>query len=334
MAYIIHLVPTSKLRPISVPSFSIDEQVSMQVHKLLGAISRKRGYVHTYCSIYFQTFNQSLPIINEKDFYRKLVKGEVDRNSHYGSLLLGMFLITYLTPRLSTDSGESVEELYLILKSIFSLLQSTGKVTLELIQLGVLIASWEHCQALHQESWITIGGCIRVAHILGLHTCVRQVPTGDESDKVGFEVTRCVWWCVVVLERSAIPDRLCVSGLVLIMLRVINQEYMDSKLPFASNGPTPDDYLPLVPLNDGINYHIRDEVLLPEDLDLLSTSDLKAREFTRFGSFAPTIQMTYLSDLTTRHILDKGKCPESREADSVKLDIALQHFSGACIPPP
>src|SRR6187402_667143 len=99
MANVLYLVPTSSLKSISVQSFSIEDQVSMQVHRLLGAISRKRGYVHTYCSIYFQTFNQSLPVNNEEDFSWKLGKEEVDNNSHFGSLLLGMFLITHLTPR-------------------------------------------------------------------------------------------------------------------------------------------------------------------------------------------------------------------------------------------
>ncbi|CZR57315.1 uncharacterized protein PAC_07204 [Phialocephala subalpina] len=295
-------------------SFSVDDQVSMQVHRLLSAISRKRGYVHIFCDTYFRTFNQSLPVVDEEVFYWRLENGDVGLNSHFSTLLLGMFLITHLTPRPGICKSESGDELYLTLKSIWSLLQGTGKVTFELVQLGILIASWELAQALHQDSWLTIGSCIRMAQILGLHTCVRQVPpTGDEG--VIFETRRCIWWCLVILER------------------IINLEYMDNKLPFASAAPRADDYLPRVPLKDGINYRVKNEMLLPEDVDL-SYPGIEDRGSTRFGSFAAAIQMTYLSDLVTQHILDESKSPARREADAAKLDIALQNFSGACIPPP
>ncbi|KAE8444877.1 hypothetical protein EG329_014125 [Mollisiaceae sp. DMI_Dod_QoI] len=299
----------------SVRTFSIDDQVSMQVHRLLSAISRKRDYVRVYCETYFRTFHQSLPVVDEEIFYWQLENGDAGLNSHFSSLLLGMFLITHLTPRPSTSSGESGEELYLTLKSIWSLLLGTGKVSLELVQLGLLIASWEHCQALHQDSWLTVGHCVRMAQILGLHKTVRQLPSTDEGEMVVFEARRCVWWSMVVLER------------------IINQEYVDGKLPFASAGPAADDYLPRVPLKDGVYYRVRDELLLPEDVNL-AIPEMTDRGFTRYGSFAAVIQATHLSDLTTQHVLDESKSPARREADSAKLDIALQHYTGACIPPP
>lgn len=298
----------------SSQTISVDDEVSVQVHRLLSAISRKRGYVHVFCDTYFRTFNQSLPVVDGEVFYWQLENEDVGLNSHFSTLLLGMFLITHLTPRPGTCKGESGDELYLTLKSIWSLLQSTGKVSLELVQLGILIAAWEHAQALHQDSWLTIGSCIRMAQVLGLHTCVRQVPPeGDEG--IIFEARRCIWWCLVILER------------------IINLEYMDNKLPFASAAPSADDFLPRVPLKDGIKYRVRDEMLLPEDVNL-AFLDVEDRGCTRFGSFAAAIQMTYLSDLVTRHILDESKSPARREADAAKLDIALQGFATACIPPP
>lgn len=108
---------------------------------------------------------------------------------------------------------------------------------------------------------------------------------------------------------------------------------MDNKLPFASAAPTADDYLPRVPLKDGINYRVRDEMLLPEDVNL-SSPEVEDRGCTRFGSFAAAVQMTYLSDMTTQHILDESKSPAKRETDAAKLDLALQSFASACIPPP
>lgn len=108
---------------------------------------------------------------------------------------------------------------------------------------------------------------------------------------------------------------------------------MNSTLPFASAGPTEQDLLPLVPLRDGVEYRVKDEILLPENVDLTNL-DSCPREFTRFGPFASTIQGTYLTDLTTKHMLDQSKSPSERETGWIKLDVALQNFTGACIPPP
>lgn len=184
----------------------VEEQVSSQVWKLLNAVARKRGYVPHHCATYFSTFNKCLPVIDECIFYEMLEKGysEIDGvgsgECHFNALLLGIFLITHLSPRY-TSGCEGGEELYSTLKSIFSLLQSTGNLTVELLQLGVLISSWEYCQAKKREAWLSIGSCVRMAQMLGLHSCTRQLPPDTEVEKKWFENRRCVWWCVVVLER-------------------------------------------------------------------------------------------------------------------------------------
>lgn len=300
----------------------------------MNTICRKRGSVSLHCATYFSTFNKSLPLVDERIFYEILEKGYSNTNNgigecHFDALLLGIFLITYLSPSYTT--GCEGEELYSTLKSIFSLLQSTGSLTLELLQLGVLIASWEYCQAKKKEAWLSVGSCVRMAQMLGLHDYATQLPPDNEVKEKWFENRRCVWWCVVVLERYA--SRSGLVDLRLMVCRLVNQEYMGSTLPFASAGPTEQDFLPLITLKDGIDYCVKDEILLPGNVDL-ANPDQEPREFTRFGPFATTIQMTHLTDLTTKHILDQSKSPAQREIDSAKLDVALQNFSGACIPPP
>lgn len=320
----------------------IEEQVSGQIWKLLNAVCRKRGDVSRHFATYFSTFNKSLPVIDEFVFYEMLERGcsEIDSgisgsDCHFNALLLGIFLVTHLSPRY-TSGEEGGEELYSTLKSIFSLLQSTGNLTVELLQLGALITSWEYCQAKKKEAWLSIGSCVRMAQMLGLHSFAKQVPPHNEVDRRWFENRRCVWWCVVILERYVrLPFHFQSQhlDLRLTICRLVNQEYMNNTLPFASTGPTKNDFLPLVPLRDGKEYRVKDEILSPENVDL-SSLDPCPRGFTRFGAFASTLQMTYLTDLTTQHILDQSKSYEQREADSVNLDVALQNFAGACIPPP
>jgi hypothetical protein len=143
----------SSLYPTVGKSLGIDDQVSLQARRLLGAISRRRGPINRFCEVYFGTFHHALPIISKEVFYWQLENNSSD--SHFSTLLLSVYLITHLTPQPGSIPAESLEQLYPTLKSIYSLLQSTGKISVELVQAGVLIASWEHCQALHRDAWLT-----------------------------------------------------------------------------------------------------------------------------------------------------------------------------------
>ena len=179
----------------------IDHQVSSSATRLLSAISRKRGHAGDFMQTYFHNFHKTLPIINKDSVCSKLENSTSD--SHFSTLLLSMFLITQLTPQVnphpSSNFGE--RELYPAVKTIYSLLQSTGKVSMELVQAGVLVACYEHCQALHQDAWLSIGACVRMAHLMGLHTVLRNMLPKERNERNILESKRCLWWGIVVIER-------------------------------------------------------------------------------------------------------------------------------------
>lgn len=179
-------------------TLSTDDQVSLQAQKLLSAISRKSGDIDMFCGIYFKKFHHTLPILNKDVFYWQLQN--LSSDSHFATLLLCIFLIAQLVSHPSTTK-EHRYDLYPTLKSIYSLLQSTGKVSRELIQAGILIASFEYCQGLLQEGWMSIGACVRMAQILGIQASIRNpLPKEQDSRKV-LEIERCMWWGIVVVER-------------------------------------------------------------------------------------------------------------------------------------
>lgn len=182
----------------------IEDQVSLQASRLLSAISRKWGHVSDFVGTYFRTFHENLPIINKDIFHWKLENATSD--SHFSTLLLSMFLITQLTPQVNpySPSASTVgeREFYPTVKSIYSLLQSTGKVSMELVQAGLLVACYEHCQALHQDAWLSVGACIRMAHLMGLNTMLRKTLPKERNERNTLETRRCLWWGLVVVERS------------------------------------------------------------------------------------------------------------------------------------
>jgi hypothetical protein len=181
-------------------SLGVEEQVSTQVLRLLDAISRKSWPTDVFISTYFATFNRCLPILNRDIFTSQLQNPEP--SSDFSALLLAMILISHLSSKIASgDQRKTKEELYPTLKSIYSLLLSTGKVSVELVQAGVIIAAYEHCQALHRDAWLGIGNCARLGQVLGLNHVIREPMPGEVGERGMFEMERCLWWGIVVLER-------------------------------------------------------------------------------------------------------------------------------------
>jgi hypothetical protein len=182
----------------SFNSAGTDDEAINQALGLLHDISTKGGNVDTFYEIYFCTFHESLPIIDKDVFYGQLRHEPM--TSHFAVLLLSMIVVAHL----SSQTGEPAQlphNLFPVLKRIFSLLQATGRVSIELIQAGVLIASYESCQALGQEAWLSIGACARMGHVFGIHETIKiQTPTGEFCRAI-FATKRSLWWGIVVVER-------------------------------------------------------------------------------------------------------------------------------------
>jgi hypothetical protein len=157
----VNLVPTLPLTsPCSeIGTLSIEDQVSIQANKLLNSIVRKWGNLSGTWIIYFRTFHRSLPIIDKDTFYWQLEHDPVSSGPHYPTLMLSMCLVTQLLPQ-----GEHTDntQLYPTLKSIHSLLQSTGNVSPQLIQAGLLLATYELSQGLRRDAWLSVGACARM----------------------------------------------------------------------------------------------------------------------------------------------------------------------------
>ena len=86
-------------------------------------------------------------------------------------------------------------------------------------------------------------------------------------------------------------------------------------------------------LDDEIAYRVRDDVLLPNDVDLSNPASLQ-RGFTNFTPFAAIIQANYLAQLAKEHMQDVNKSLEQSKIDAVRIDASLQSYIGALIPPP
>ncbi|EHL03661.1 hypothetical protein M7I_0306 [Glarea lozoyensis 74030] len=203
-----------------------------------------------------------------------------------------------------------------IMRYFVPLLSSTGNVSTDLIQAGLMIAVYEHSQAMHRDAWLTVGTCARMGHLLGLHTLIKQVSPPEGSQRAGFEEKRRLWWIIVVLER------------------IVSHDSKDTRLPFASEPPHAHDILPPRSLEVETPPIVISDMLLPEHINLEDRGAIPSRQFTGLGPFPTTIQAVYLSTLIDEHIKTTFSNPELRKLNARKLHACLESFSGACIPGP
>lgn len=286
----------------------LERQISAQTNRLLSCIGRKRGPVNSFISLYFTNFQGALPVINIPIFNQKLNSDALVQDAYFSTLLLCMFLLTRLSGS-TPEARKDGDELYLALKSIYCLLQSGGKVKEDLVRIGLLLASWEYCQGMLQDAWLTVGGCARMANVLGLHLTVKEWGFESGVEKVEWDIKRVIWWCVVILER------------------VVGYTYTEDSLPLASKGP--ELYYILPDQGERVSAD-----LITPDMTEDDGINLYDRPFTKSTPFDSSIQAIFLYDCTMKHVQTRFQKASERRADALRIDAALRSFGVSLIPPP
>lgn len=191
---------------LSRGTVEVENQVTNESLRIVDAM--RRADLQSMTDTYFNTLHVSLPFVNRADFDTALIsyadKSDAQQHrrtnlSHFSVLLLSIILTAHLSSKIIVRNKEIPVKLYDTAKSLYSLVQSSGKISLELVQAGLNIAAYEHCQARGHDAWLTVGACARMAQVMGLHSTVKA--GGKECSSVELETHKCVWWSVVVLER-------------------------------------------------------------------------------------------------------------------------------------
>lgn len=174
-----------------------DEQLTMQACEVL---TRNGDDITSVCQRFFKVTEKWLPIVDEVNFFIRLEHLHTSPHAPFSTLVMSMCLYAHQSsPVLGRNSR--VESLYYTTKGFYSLLQANGRVSLDLIQAGLLIAVYEHCQALYEISALTIGICARMGYFLGLHRTIQPGTESENTSRRNLEERRRVWWGLFILER-------------------------------------------------------------------------------------------------------------------------------------
>lgn len=147
---------------------------------------------------YFEANYHRMPMISKAYFYERLPFVFAKPKADFVVLCLGIHLITqFPAPQMLSMQSS----LYVLVKNTISLLESTGFLSLEVVQARLLVSFYEMGHGLHPTASISIGACARTARALGLNKKSFQRMEGDHTARLRAEEEKRAWWAVINLDR-------------------------------------------------------------------------------------------------------------------------------------
>ncbi len=151
---------------------------------------------------FFRRVHTWLPIVSKREFFAHLLNPLAGRRTELSLLTLCMRLSC---PEIGgrTEDGRELDAIYRIAKRFHFEVESTGLMTLSVLQSAILIAIHEIGQAVYPAAFLTIGACARYGAALGLDKIGSSL-MGDQGEKLSWdqvEERRRVWWAVLMLDR-------------------------------------------------------------------------------------------------------------------------------------
>ena len=158
------------------------------------------------CSRYTATVHRWFPVVGDVDALSQRSNGTANVDADTWMLFLSLHLIVQMYDRPKREDPSEIDRLYLTSKSLFSFISSCRAPTVEHIQSGLLIGLYEHCQALHEAAYLSIGVCARIGYLLGYDKSLSYNPKGEQGGDDMIHNQRRVWWCIIILERFCLCD--------------------------------------------------------------------------------------------------------------------------------
>lgn len=177
---------------LEVPKITLS--IPRGVADMVGSISD----IQATARAYFDSVHTWMPILSKRQFSENLV----NRLSHRRAEL---FLLT-LSMKLCSMVGVTTPQttLYRTVKELYFSIESSGILSIQVLQSGILIALYEMGHALYPAAFLSVANCARYSIALGVDKVIDDTYAGQLSwhEK---EENRRVWWAIAILDRFATP---------------------------------------------------------------------------------------------------------------------------------
>jgi hypothetical protein len=193
----ISILLESNSDPVSTNN-DFDAQVGKHV---LDTVSKTGYSINDICSRYARSFHEWLPVLDDPEHLPHRFDPNSNPSAETWMVLMSLTLLAKMHCQSEGSDRSEIDSVYLSAKSLFAFVSSFRQPADENIQSGILIALYEHCQALYEAAYISIGTCTRMGHLLGYDKTLLSGSCTDRSIDIAVSKKRRVWWCIFNLER-------------------------------------------------------------------------------------------------------------------------------------
>lgn len=143
---------------------------------------------------YFDSVHTWMPIVSKTNFSENLL----NRLSHRRAELFLLTLSMKLCSMVGVTTPQTI--LYRTVKELYFSIESSGVLSIQILQSGLLIALYEMGHALYPAAFLSVANCARYSTALGIDkvvddTYVGQLPWHEKEEH------RRVWWAIAILDR-------------------------------------------------------------------------------------------------------------------------------------
>lgn len=149
---------------------------------------------------FFDLYYKWIPIVHQESFRERWNPPQSDTPRGLAELTLSMCLLT--RPFMDAGKRDRLGDLlYVALKRLFWVPESTTRPSLSLIQSGVILSFYEYAHGMFDTAYMTIGVCSSMAHVCGFSTTYRPLRFPNPGPWTQEEENLRTWWAILIHER-------------------------------------------------------------------------------------------------------------------------------------
>ncbi|KAL6900372.1 hypothetical protein GGI43DRAFT_383849 [Trichoderma evansii] len=168
---------------------NMDVAVTDEISELVGGVLD----IQAASDRFFKSVHMWMPIISKPRFSSTLLSRLTYKRAELYLLVLSMKLCSTRGPTLDTALYETV-------KLFHFKLQTSGVLSVLVLQASVLIALYELGHAIYPGAFLSVGSCARYAVALGVDKSILSSST-SKTQWIEEEECRRIWWAILVLDR-------------------------------------------------------------------------------------------------------------------------------------
>ncbi|KAM0255740.1 hypothetical protein ACHAQJ_005494 [Trichoderma viride] len=161
------------------------------------------GEIYETCRAHFQQTHKWFPVVSERLFYKRLTAFSQTHSADFALLLFTIVLFSRFPQEDFSEAQTADDPLYKMLKSNYWRMSTNMKVSIELVQAGLLLACYEHCSGMIDAAYLTLGMCARLGQWMDLD---KKKDSGDpihQETDAWFQNCEKInlWWGIVIRDR-------------------------------------------------------------------------------------------------------------------------------------